>query len=593
MIHHFIQNIFFSKDKSLLATILIVALITEAIGDFVRGRHSHRHGRNGRRGRNRGRLGRNFGRNSLGRRGRQFRGRQGRTGGAQLDPNGLGTGYGGPQLDAGGLANGGGEVISGGIDFSGCEEQPDGMCCVFKESSIKSIKKDPILECTHKQIEKCHYTYVTEFLPNQEEVCEENFEKKCQITFKKMSSIETVKKCYTPLEKVCGGGDSLSDAQGLAEYGNGAAAPTSYLPGGGRNGGGNFGGNGFGGGRGAAGGGQEECKTFYESSCTTKYVEKQPGKFVGDTRCEKLPIELCGQGCTVQPGPEECHDKEITTVVDVPEEVCDLNPRKLCRTVTRLVPQLKPTHECTLIPQEVCQLKFTQPEEIDKPLMTKWCIDPNAEVVPDETYDDANSPAVIDGSAADPLAEYGNGNIPPPPPPPRVTTLPPTLYDAPPGAASNYAAFQDFATPDLPQDFSASNYQNSFAPPAPVASAYNSQSPSGYGAPSAGGYGGPTPNPASNGYGGPSNEIDDALSTYGNNGNGLPTYGNLGGGGDELPTYGAGYNKRHVVSSSMQNDASPVVGQSRQKMSYASPTSAPHPVTPLLVYPQPSYSYNV
>ena len=124
-------------------------------------------------------------------------------------------------------------------------------------------------------------------------------------------------------------------------------------------------------------------------------------------------------------------------------------------------------------------------------------------------------------------------------------------------------------------------------------SAYNSQSPSGYGAPSAGGYGGPTPNPASNGYGGPSNEIDDALSTYGNNGNDLPTYGNLGGGGDELPTYGAGYNKRHVVSSSMQNDASPVVGQSRQKISYASPTSAPHPVTPLLVYPQPSYSYNV
>ena len=65
----------------------------------------------------------------------------------------------------------------------------------------------------------------------------------------------------------------------------------------------------------------EECKTFYESSCTTRYVEKQPGKFVGDTKCEKLPIELCGQGCVVEEGEEECHDKEVDTLIDVPEEV--------------------------------------------------------------------------------------------------------------------------------------------------------------------------------------------------------------------------------------------------------------------------------
>ena len=30
-------------------------------------------------------------------------------------------------------------------------------------------------------------------------------------------------------------------------------------------------------------------------------------------------------------GPEECHDKEIETLIDVPEEVCDLNPQKTCR----------------------------------------------------------------------------------------------------------------------------------------------------------------------------------------------------------------------------------------------------------------------
>ena len=66
---------------------------------------------------------------------------------------------------------------------------------------------------------------------------------------------------------------------------------------------------------------QEQCKTFYETACTTKYVEKQPGKFVGDTSCEKLPVELCGAGCKVEEGEEECHDKEFDTLVDVPEEV--------------------------------------------------------------------------------------------------------------------------------------------------------------------------------------------------------------------------------------------------------------------------------
>jgi len=42
-----------------------------------------------------------------------------------------------------------------------------------------------------------------------------------------------------------------------------------------------------------------------------QYIEKQPGKFVGDTNCEKLPVQVCGAGCTFQEGPQECHDKVI------------------------------------------------------------------------------------------------------------------------------------------------------------------------------------------------------------------------------------------------------------------------------------------
>ena len=98
-----------------------------------------------------------------------------------------------------------------------------------------STERQKVLECAHKSVEKCHYTYVAQFKPSQEEVCDENFEKSCQITFKQQAYNETVRKCCRLTSKVCNGE------------------------------------------------GPEECRTVYESSCTTKYVGKQPGKFVGDT----------------------------------------------------------------------------------------------------------------------------------------------------------------------------------------------------------------------------------------------------------------------------------------------------------------------
>merc|ERR1712111_152118 len=252
------------------------------------------------------------------------------------------------------------EAVQGGIDFSGCQEDPEtGLCCVEKEETVASLEKEPILECTHKNVEQCHYTYVTQFTPSQEEVCEENFEKQCSITFKQQAYNETVKKCYKPVEKVCNGQ------------------------------------------------GPEECRTVYESSCSTKYVEKQPGKFVGDTSCEKLPIEICGAGCTFEEGEEECHDKVIASLVDVSEEVCDLNPQKTCRFITKLVPKLKPEHQCTIVPKETCTLKFTQPKQVDKPLLTKWCLDPTP-AAPGESYDESEAqapPLGTSGTLAEPTYE--------------------------------------------------------------------------------------------------------------------------------------------------------------------------------------------
>jgi len=267
-----------------------------------------------------------------------------------------------------GLARQGRQEGGGGaIDFSGCEQDPEtGLCCVNKLEEVTSIKKDPILECTHKNTEQCHYTYVTLFTPSQEEVCEENFEKQCSITFKQQAFNETVKKCYTPLIKECNGQ------------------------------------------------GPEECRTVYESSCTTKYIEKQPGKFVGDTACEKLPVEICGAGCVLADGDEECHDKVLTSLVDVPEEVCDLNPQKTCRYVTKLVPRLKPEHQCTIVPKETCTLKFTQPESVKVPLQTKWCLD-ETPAAPGESYDEADAlgEPLGSGSENDPVIALPGYEAPP------------------------------------------------------------------------------------------------------------------------------------------------------------------------------------
>ena len=170
---------------------------------------------------------------------------------------------------------------SEGVDFSGCTTDPEsGMCCLMKEEEIQTLEKDPILECTHKNTEQCHYTYVTQFKPSREEVCEESFDKKCSITFVQQARNETVEKCYRPLVKVCGQTDEADEEiNSIADSRRKRRRRRRFK-------------------KNAKFGSKKTCQTYFETSCTTRYVEKTPGKFVADTSCEKLPIELCGEGET-------------------------------------------------------------------------------------------------------------------------------------------------------------------------------------------------------------------------------------------------------------------------------------------------------
>lgn len=90
------------------------------------------------------------------------------------------------------------------VDFSDAAFDPEtGKLCVIKDQTVHSLQKTPILHCDHKDVRQCHLTYVTKYEPFEEEVCEENFEKICQIVFRQVARNETVKKCYKQMDVVC------------------------------------------------------------------------------------------------------------------------------------------------------------------------------------------------------------------------------------------------------------------------------------------------------------------------------------------------------------------------------------------------------
>merc|ERR1712002_230674 len=248
-----------------------------------------------------------------------------------------------------------------------------GERCIDKVVMVEETEYDDVVTCKHSYSEKCHTTYTTDFEPQQEEECEENFVKNCFIEYKKVASDEKTQFCNTPL--VCEGEGPI------------------------------------------------ECKTVYESQCETRYHEheveddvvscetiqeekcedvtqgytteqkctkwpkqvcksekKIVKKYTPETECKKVPRELCGpSGCELKPGPEECFDKKETVVQEVPEETCNLEPQKQCKHVTKLVPLLKPTEECVDIPKEVCSRSRTNPRKVQKPVVKKWCYVPTAQ----------------------------------------------------------------------------------------------------------------------------------------------------------------------------------------------------------------------
>eukprot|EP00094_Tigriopus_californicus_P014229 TCALIF_13782-PA protein Name:"Protein of unknown function" AED:0.41 eAED:0.41 QI:0/0/0/0.5/1/1/2/0/1114 len=221
------------------------------------------------------------------------------------------------------------------VDFRNAyDDLRTGLRCIDMESTVKTQDREKLLDCTHSLVNLCHYTYKTKFKNQREDNCEENFEKICSITFKQQAVNETIKKCYKPMVKECSD-EKKADRKPI-------------------------------------------CKTVFESECSTRYIEKQLGKFVGETVCSKIPKQLCGSNsCRFIPGLEECHNKTVINLVNVPEENCDLVPQKTCHGAIKLVPYLSPQHECENVPKEVCSFGVKGTIFGEQPIVTKWCYDPS------------------------------------------------------------------------------------------------------------------------------------------------------------------------------------------------------------------------
>ena len=90
------------------------------------------------------------------------------------------------------------------IDFSKAVDDPEtGLQCVTNEATVETLEREKLLECVHKTVNICHYTYVTRFRNHRVEECKDHYEKICNINYHQDPVNETVEHCYTPVEKKC------------------------------------------------------------------------------------------------------------------------------------------------------------------------------------------------------------------------------------------------------------------------------------------------------------------------------------------------------------------------------------------------------
>lgn len=240
---------------------------------------------------------------------------------------------------------------------------------------VEETVYDETIECHHSYSKRCHTTYITDYEPVQEEKCDENFVKSCYIEYKVVVFNESVDVCHTPMVKNC---DKLGPIECSTEYETECSTVQNVhqveedVPD-------------------CRTENMEKCQDITRGYTTSRECETWPvvrctlerrivNKYSPETKCQKIPRELCGPAsCSLEPGAEQCRKENKQIIQEVPEETCQLEPQRNCKYVTKLVPKLSPKQECLDVPKEVCNRVNGNPRKIRKPIVKKWCYVPSIE----------------------------------------------------------------------------------------------------------------------------------------------------------------------------------------------------------------------
>jgi len=240
---------------------------------------------------------------------------------------------------------------------------------------VEETVYEDVVECDHSYDRRCHTSYTTSFEAQQEEECEDNYRKNCWINYEKIAFNTTVKICRTSLMKDCKkSGPTICRTEYESECATEQhvhdvdedIVDCNTVQ-------------------------DEKCEDFTvgyttETKCHTwprnecKVTKAKVKKYSPVTSCKKVPTELCAPaGCGFSEGPEECFDKIQTVVQDKPSEECHIEPQRVCKHVTKMVPKLSPKEECVDVPKEICTRSRRNPKKMKRPIIKKWCYVPTQE----------------------------------------------------------------------------------------------------------------------------------------------------------------------------------------------------------------------
>jgi hypothetical protein len=270
------------------------------------------------------------------------------------------------------------------VDSSGGDAD---VRCIKKVMQVEETVWERRVRCEHRFSKKCHDTYITDYVPTQEQKCETSFKKNCRITYKPVMFTEEIKICSEPLEKFCSNttvGEEVCrthyqtscetrlkehevvqdepvckmvaerkcrDIQAPVEGEAGDSGPALLSLG-------------------------QECEDWPVQRCT---LEKKTVKKVSpDTSCRKTPREICApSNCEFRPAEKVCREEQQDLIQNIPTEDCSLEPQEDCRMETVLVPRLVLKPNCIKVPKEICVETKVNPRKVKKPVIREWCYKPS------------------------------------------------------------------------------------------------------------------------------------------------------------------------------------------------------------------------